>query len=276
MMKLAINYSSAADGLARDGLLPVDLFKCPSPFDTDVSVHMPDLLERARGTRPVYVHFPLFAGNGSLRDVDWDGIESVLAETATPYVNLHLETRSADFPGVPVDTTDPAHQEQIAEALIADVALAVARLGAERVIVENVVARGSVLRPCIEPGVIARVVEETRCGLLLDTAHVRLTAEELGFDARAYIAALPLRQLRELHVTGAQPHEGGRLRDSMPMGAQDWDLLEYVLAKIQGGRAAEPWCMALEYGGVGPGFDWRSDPQIIAEQTSRLRRFVKT
>ncbi|MEO7715421.1 MAG: DUF692 family multinuclear iron-containing protein [Capsulimonas sp.] len=269
-MKLAINYCPAAEMLARDGALPVDLFKCPSPFDTDVSVHMPDLLERARKTRPVYVHFPLFAGNDSLRDVNWQEIVSVLTATATPYVNLHLETRSADFPDIPTDTTDPDHQDQIARALIADVMLAVARLGAERVIVENVVARGSVLRPCIEPEVITRVVMETGCGLLLDTAHIRLTAEELGLDERAYVDALPLGQLRELHVTGAQPHEG-RLRDSMPMGAEDWDLLEHVLAHIRNGRAAEPWVTALEYGGVGPGFDWRSDPATIAEHTARLR-----
>ena len=146
-MKLAINYSPAAGALARDGMLPVDLFKCPSPFDRDVSVHMPDLLNRAREIRPVYVHFPLFAGKGGLRDVDWTEIEGVLAATATPYVNLHLETRSGDFPNIPTDTTDPKHQETIAEALISDVMLAVRRLGPERVIVENVVARGSVLRP---------------------------------------------------------------------------------------------------------------------------------
>ena len=84
---------------------------------------------------------------------------------------------------------------------------------------------------------------------------------------------LPIDCLRELHVTGAQPHEG-RLRDSMPMGEPDWDLLAQVMTDVLCGYAAEPWVVALEYGGVGPGFDWRSDPRVIAEQIARLRALV--
>lgn len=33
--------------------------------------------------------------------------------------------------------------------------------------------------------------------------------------------------------------------------------------------------LAFEYGGVGPKFEWRSDPQVIEEQATRLYQLSK-
>ncbi len=47
-----------------------------------------------------------------------------------------------------------------------------------------------------------------------------------------------------------------------------------VLGHIHRGEWAEPWIVAFEYGGIGPIFEWRSEPTFIAEQIPRLRDIV--
>ena len=271
-MKLAINYSPQAEALAAPGTIDFDLFKCPPAWDPVVPEYAPDLIERARAARPIYLHFPLHAGNNSLATTDWGRVEEALAETGTPFVNVHLQADARDFPGMDPVTTAPEDLTAVADALIRDMRLVTGRFGPERVIVENVPYRGpddGRLAPCVDPGVIRRVVEETGCGLLLDLAHARLTCLALDLDAREYVARLPTTRLREMHVTGAQS-DGRRLRDSMPMGQEDWALVEWAVGRIRGGGWATPWALALEYGGIGPNLAWRSEAGVIAEHLPRL------
>ena len=275
-MKLAMNYSPEAERLVQEGQIALDLFKCPPPWDPVVPAHAPDLLGRASARRPIYLHFPLHAGRNNLANTDWQQIERALTETGTPYVNVHLQARAQDFPEMPTDTIAPAHLEEIADVLIRDVLTLTERFGAERVIAENVSYRGvegNCLYPCADPSVIRRVVAETSCGFLLDTAHARLTSAALGRDTRDYIAELPVTHLRELHVVGVQS-DGKRLRDSMPMGEEDWAVIEWVLRQIGEGTWPEPWAMAFEYGGVGPSLEWRSDAAVMAAQVPRLQKYV--
>ncbi len=273
-MKFAMNYSPQAERLLAEGAISLDLFKCPPAWDPVVPAHAPDLLERARAARPIYLHFPLHAGRNTLAETDWEQIEAALAETETPYVNVHLQAQAADFPEMPVDSTLPEHKNRVTDILVRDVRIVTERFGPERVIVENVVYRGpqgKCLYPCVDPEVISQVVYETGCGFLLDTAHARLTTAALGMDTREYLARLPVAYLRELHVVGVQS-DGTRLRDSMAMGREDWDLIEWVFQRIQGGEWPAPWALAFEYGGVGPGLEWRSDAAVIAQQAPRLKQ----
>ena len=272
-MKLAINYPPQAEALAAQGTIDFDLFKCPPPWDPVVPQYAPDLLARARAARPIYLHFPLHAGNDSLRTTDWKRIKEALTQTGTPFVNVHLQADAKDFPEMAAMTTAPEDRDRIADALIQDVRLATVQFGPERVIVENVPYRGlngGRLAACVDPDVIRQVVEETGCGFLLDLAHARLTCLALGGDTREYVARLPVARLRELHVTGAQS-DGQRLRDSMPMGEEDWELIAWAMECIGDGCWATPWALALEYGGVGPNLAWRSEASVIAEQLPRLK-----
>ena len=260
-MQLAVNYSSQAEALRREGRIELDCYKCPD---------WPDLIRQAREVRPIYVHFPL--NTRSLGEVDWAQVEHLLADTGTPFVNLHLIARPEQFPAG-VDS------ERVAEALVAEVHTVTRRFGAERVMLENVIYRGAgdqrMLRAVVEPAVIRRVVEETGCGLLLDTAHAWISAEGLGLDPREYLSQLPVRSLREWHITGTQ-HDGTKWRDHMPLRAVDWDLVEWVAAQIASGEWGKPWIASLEYGGIGPIFEWRSDTAVIAEQVPRLLHLVQS
>ncbi len=277
-MKLAINYSPQARRLADQQRIELDLFKCPPASDPVVKAYAPALLQDALASRPIYVHFPLHAGDGSIAATNWDEIEEALDQTETPYVNVHLQAQAQDFPGMTADTHAPRDVARLTDSFLKDITVLTEQFGPDRVIVENVVYRGAegkVLYPCVDPAVISQVVTETNCGLLLDTAHARLTCLALSIDSKDYIQKLPVSRLKELHVTGAQ-YAGDRVRDSMPMGHEDWEVVEWVLQQVRERHFAKPWLLAFEYGGVGPAFEWRSDADVIAEQLPRLRKLTET
>ena len=262
-MEFALNYSTQAAALLREGRIEIDRFKCPD---------WSDLVAQALAIRPVYVHFPLRAGTGTVGETDWSQIHAFLEQTNTPCVNLHLAPKVKDFPGIPTDTQDPTHVEMIVERMIADVEQVVVQFGSDRVIVENVplrIAEDKFLRPAVEPAVIRRVVEATGCGLLLDLSHARITARNLDLDEREYVSQLPVERLRELHITGLGLKDG-RLADHLPMTSEDWPAVEWAFERIGAGDWARPLIVAVEYGGVGASFAWRSNAAVIAADVPRL------
>lgn len=266
-MKFAINYSEAAAQLMREDRIQLDRFKCP-PW--------PGMIAEASQLCPVAVHFDLKAGQNRLGNVDWDLFTSLLEQTGTPFINIHLECVKADFPGISVEASGHAVRQAVLERMLADVQQLVDRYGAEQVIVENVPYRGlqgKAMRPSVEPEVICEIVEATGCGLLLDLSHARIAARALGMDEEAYLAQLPVSQIRELHFTGLHRIED-RWQDHLEALDADWIFLEWALEQIRNGEWSRPWMMAFEYGGVGEKFAWRSDPTYIAQQAPRLLEMV--
>lgn len=262
-MKFAINYSHQAARLLADGRIRLDRFKVPD---------WPWLVAEASAQLPVAVHFTLKARLGRLQNTNWSLVESLLEQTGTPYVNLHLVPEVKDYPFIPAHAPNPEHFALVTDAMLADVVATVEHFGAQRVIVENVPYRGpqgEVLRPAVEPDVIRRIVSETGCGLLLDISHARIAAHHLGVDAREYMQSLPTDQLRELHFTGLH-RLGERLQDHLPVLPEDWLVLEWVLERVRCGDWPHPWLLAFEYGGVGEKFKLRSDEGVIALQAPRL------
>jgi len=295
-MKLALNISLNAEQLWREKRIELDLFKCPA---------WPDLVTRAGSEWPVYVHFPLSAGlgKGDLIDtetrqpVDWTRIESLLAQTATRHVNVHLSPRSADFPGLAHDVADPALLEQVAAKLIKDVASVVQRFGPDKVIAESIYSLdGTYLPQAFWPEVIKRVIEETGCGFLFDLAHARLAARFLGIPPKEYIGRLPLNRLCEMHVTGIQMFDGalvercrqagvapdfigrfeGRLLDHLPMTDEDWPFLTWAVEQIRQGAWAKPWMVACEYGGMGSWWELMTEAPILETQIPRMLEMVRS
>jgi uncharacterized protein (UPF0276 family) len=259
-LELAINWSPQAAALMTARRIRPDRFKCPD---------WPDLIAQARVQAPVYVHFPLHVGEERITEADWRTFERLLAETATPFINLHLNPKRAFF-------TDPT-PEAIAERLIREVSWVVERFGAERIIVENVIyfgEEGAIAAAGVDPALVSTVVRETGCGLLLDLAHALISAINLGLDPQAYIAAMPVHALRELHVVGTK-YNGERWRDHMAMREADWALFDWAMNEIRAGRWASPRMVAFEYGGIGEIFNWRSEAGVIAAQFPRLEAAVR-
>lgn len=147
------------------------------------------------------------------------------------------------------------------------------QIEANQVILENVICRGegeNMIKAIIEPDMLSTVVQQTGCGFLLDTAHAQMTSMCLDLDVYDYISKLPMHQLKELHITGVQVDHSGRLRDSMPMTDQDWELAAWVIQQMKHGVFPEPWVTPFEYGGVGPKFEWRSQEEVLAKQIPLL------
>lgn len=80
---------------------------------------------------------------------------------------------------------------------------------------------------------IAALCQRTGCGLLLDVNNIHVSAVNHGFDAHAYIAGVPLEQVRQIHLAG---HTQGRelLIDTHDQPVPDpvWALFGTVMRKI--------------------------------------------
>ncbi len=294
-MNFAVNFSEAAENLIRNGQIRVDYFKCPA---------WPDLVRRAKGSGPVYVHFPLRVGQGigdamdteTKQPADWRKVETLLEQTGTLQVNLHLAPRVGELDGVSFDAAGSCEVEVVAESMIRDVRSVVKRFGAERVVLENADdGKSGILRAALLPEVINRVVRETGCGFLLDISHARLAARRLGMDSSDYIAQLPVSCICEMHLAGIQRFSGHwvlraqasglepaiiqqlneQVLDHLPLTAEDWDFYAWALQQVQLGVWGEPWIVALEYGGVGGLWEATSDQNLLAEQVPRLYTLVK-
>lgn len=264
---LAVNFSPALADLRQAGRVELDLFKVP---DWD------DLIEVAASHGPVYVHFPAELGATRL-GVDLDRCHRLMQETGTHCLNAHVVPSRERFTDLEVGAVDDATLDVVAGALIEDIARLAEVVGPERVIVENVPYRGSehgLLRAGVEPRLLTRVVDESGCGLLLDLSHAVLTADTLGMGVWEYVDGLPTHALRELHVSGVRRLES-KLRDHLPLTEDDVELVRGALARCRAGAWPMPDIVSFEYGGVGPVFDWRTEPDVLAEQVPLLHEIVK-
>lgn len=264
--RLAVNYSPPLAQLVAAGEVAIDLYKVP---DWD------DLIAAARASGPCYVHFPVDLGATRL-GVDLDRARELMRATGTSSLNGHLVPSRERFPDVAVGDVGAEARRRVAAALVEDVQALAAVVGAEDVIVENVPYRGEdhgLLRAGVDPRVVSEVVRATGCGLLLDLSHALLTARTLGIDLWEYVDALPTHALRELHVSGVRPVDG-KLRDHLPLTADDVAVVRAALARMRAGAWPIPDKVAFEYGGVGPVFEWRTDPDVLAEQVPLLHELV--
>lgn len=60
-----------------------------------------------------------------------------------------------------------------------------------------------------EPMFIAEVIRRTGCGLLLDINNIHVSAHNIGFDALAYLNAIPQGIVGEVHLAGYQVNKAG-------------------------------------------------------------------
>jgi uncharacterized protein len=84
---------------------------------------------------------------------------------------------------------------------------------------------------------LAALARRTGCGLLCDVNNVYVTAQNLGLDAFAYLAALPSDAVGEIHLAGHAVNDaGGRpiLIDDhgSPVDPAVWFLYEHALGRF--------------------------------------------
>ena len=100
--------------------------------------------------------------------------------------------------------------------------------------VENVSAYVSLADATMsESDFVAAVVERSGCLLLLDVNNVYVNAVNHGFDADAYVAAMPAAAIAEIHLAGFDA-SGACLIDThgAPVAPAVWALYERTIARV--------------------------------------------
>lgn len=94
-------------------------------------------------------------------------------------------------------------------------------------IIENVSAYARLPGALDEPAFVAAVLEEADCQLLLDVNNIYVNSINFGFDAQAYLAAMPSERIAYLHLAGHADDASGLKIDShgTPVCDPVWQLL---------------------------------------------------
>lgn len=88
-----------------------------------------------------------------------------------------------------------------------------------------------------EPAFLAELAKTTGCGLLLDVNNIHVSAHNMGFDAKAYIEAIPKGIIGEIHLAGYQVNkvDGNEIFiDAHNHAVYDgvWELYRLALARF--------------------------------------------
>lgn len=88
-----------------------------------------------------------------------------------------------------------------------------------------------------EPEFLAELVRRTGCGLLVDVNNAYVSGANLGYDAAAYLAALPAEAIGEIHLAGHTPDPNlgaALLIDShdAPVAEPVWALFAALIARL--------------------------------------------
>jgi uncharacterized protein len=268
---LGCNYSMPLLQMLTQHVVDIDWIKLSRPEAID------EELVITRQLRPVLLHIlPPAGSRPAIWDsYPWNALERQLRHAGSPHIALHLDLLARDWDEpMDLENLSPGQAKAALTRLMSGIRTVQERVHVP-VLVENMPYYGASegswgrLRLVVQPETIWQVTEETGAGLLLDTSHLRCAAPRLGVDTYAYARGLPLETVREIHVVSPLSVPGLGLRDRhQPMQDEDYALLARLLERTA------PQVVTLEYGGVGPHFEGRSDPQVLQEQLQRLRAFL--
>lgn len=106
-----------------------------------------------------------------------------------------------------------------------------------RILIENPSAYVALRSEMGEPDFLGEIAAITGCGLLLDVNNAYVSANNLGFEASAYLDAIPGDLVGEIHLAGHEPDAAlgeALLIDShaAPIAQPVWALYERVIGRI--------------------------------------------
>jgi hypothetical protein len=190
-----------------------------------------------RGLRAVSERYPLIAhglslslgGPAPLDSAFLARIREFLAKHAVRSYSEHLSYCSDDgqlYDLMPIPFTDEAvHHVAARIRRTQDI------LG-QRIAVENVSYYAAPGQQLSEADFINAVLTEADCDLLLDVNNVHVNSINHGYDARAFIDAMPSERIAWLHVAGHYIEAPDLLVDTHGADVPDpvWTLLDYTYA----------------------------------------------
>ncbi|MCP3065172.1 DUF692 domain-containing protein [Myxococcus sp. K38C18041901] len=198
---------------------------------------VPESIERARamkGRQALVPHgLELSVGTEGPLDLQYcDEVAELVRTLRAPFYSDHLCMTKAG--GFEIGQLTPLPFTEAAARRAARKARDIQRLLGVPFLLENVSYSFAFPSPMTEQAFVSRVVTEADCGLLLDLTNVFINSQNHRYDPYAFLEALPLDRVIQIHLAGGEKH-GGRWVDSHSQSVdahpEVWRLLEYVVAR---------------------------------------------
>ena len=241
MPRLTVNYSVALDRLLHaGGKLPVDGIEVGPWF----SVEEIRQARRRLSGWPFHLHMGSLVSRVRYRPGTLKRLQRYLSCTDNEWLSLHIELLPlAHFLlgsrlGICLPGPDVG---QAAERFLRTLKKVKAAAGMPMVLenLSSLPVRGH--RYAADPVLLSEVLEASGSGLLLDLAHARLSASFRDQAVEDYVAALPLKRVRQIHVSGIRMRNGRWHDAHESLQEEDYRLLEWVLDRC------DPAMVTLEY-----------------------------
>lgn len=196
------------------------------------------ILEQVRRDRPVVLHGVSLSigGTDPIAPSYLDALRTLVDRFAPAWVSDHLCWTGTDAHQLH-DLLPLPWTEELLEHLAPRIALVQDALR-RPLVLENVSSYLTFTHSTMpEWEFLAELVRRTGCDLLLDVNNVHVSAFNHGFDARAFIDAMPADHVAQIHLAGHTDH-GTHLLDThdAPIVDAVWDLYRYTIARL--GRIA--------------------------------------
>lgn len=207
---------------------------CPENY-VQIGGRRARLLAEARERWPILCHGLCgdFAGLAPLDRELLGSIKGLLREVGAPWYSDHLCWTHIGGAEIHELVAMPMTEASVRRAAVR--LREVQELLELPIAVENVSAYGHAVEPELsEPEFVRAVVEEAGCYILLDVNNVYVNSVNFGFDPRAYIDALPLERVIQLHVAGHDVEEASLLLDTHAAAIVDpvYSLFDYALRRL--------------------------------------------
>jgi uncharacterized protein (UPF0276 family) len=192
------------------------------------------VLRAVREHTPIVLHgVSLSIGSVDPVDDDYLGrLAALVAEVDPPIVSDHL-CWSALGGHAAHDLWPLPYTDEALALVVAKVGRVQDRLG-RRILLENPSSYVTFAASHIpEAEFLAEVARRADCGILLDVNNVYVSATNHGWDPAAYLAALPIDRVGQIHLAGHTDH-GSHLLDThdQPVCDAVWSLYADAIARF--------------------------------------------
>jgi len=183
---------------------------------------------------PVVLHgVSLGIGGPDPLDLDFlDAVRDLADAIEAPWVSDHLCWGSLGGHRAHDLWPLPLHEASL-DHVTARVHAAQERLG-RPLVLENVSKYLAFSSSTLSEGAFfAELVERTGCGVLLDVNNLVVNRHNLGTDPDAFLAALPVDCVAQIHLAGHEVHPTHRVdTHDHPIDAETWALYDRALARF--------------------------------------------
>jgi uncharacterized protein (UPF0276 family) len=192
------------------------------------------ILEQVRGLSPLVLHgVSLNIGSADPLDAGYlDSLAALCARFEPAWVSDHLCWTGQGGRNLH-DLLPLPYTREVQRYVAERVRRVQDRLG-RRIALENVSSYAAFTADAMpEWEFLAGIAEQADCGILLDVNNVFVSAHNHGFDADAYIAAMPPQRVFQIHLAG-HTTEGSLLIDTHdhPVCDEVWALYERALRHV--------------------------------------------